>query len=74
MIYPISITDYDGESPAVVTIADDEKIKAIMKGLDDIKNNYFYEALYNSAIKNNCDIACGNIIRGNNKKKRKALF
>lgn len=55
-IYPISIIDYYGESPAVVTIADDEKIKAIMKGLDDIKNNYFYEALYNLASEYDIDL------------------
>lgn len=41
---------------------------------DDFVDLDFYEALYNSAIKNNCDIACGNIIRENNKKKRKPFI
>lgn len=38
---------------------------------DDFVDKEFFEKLYNSAVENNCDIACGNIIRGNNKKKRK---
>ena len=38
---------------------------------DDFVDLDFYEALYNSAVKNNCEIACGNIIRENDKKKRK---
>lgn len=41
---------------------------------DDYVDLDFFEHLYNSAITNNCDIACGNIIRENNKKKREPFI
>ena len=37
---------------------------------DDFIEPDFYEKLYNSAKENNCEIACSNVIRENNKKKR----
>ena len=41
---------------------------------DDFVDKEFFEKLYNSAVENNCDIACGNIIRENNRKKRKPFL
>ena len=35
---------------------------------DDFADKDFFEKLYNAAVENNCDIACGSIIRENNKK------
>ena len=37
---------------------------------DDFIEPVFYEKLYNSAVENNCDIACASVIRENNKKKK----
>ena len=41
---------------------------------DDFVDKEFYEKLYNAAISNNCDIACGNVVRGNDRKKDKVLL
>ncbi len=37
---------------------------------DDFIENNFFEKLYIQAIKNDCDIACANVVRENNKKKK----
>ncbi|MBR6297798.1 MAG: glycosyltransferase [Candidatus Gastranaerophilales bacterium] len=37
---------------------------------DDFIENNFFEKLYIQAIKNDCDIACTNVVRENNKKKK----
>ena len=41
---------------------------------DDFVDKDFFEKLYNAAVSNNCDIACGNIVRGNDRKKDKVFL